>query len=77
MDQDDVDFARYMAENFAAMEFKADEEVLTVIRYLVDTLSTAGMALMQRLQPAGLVAILRDGEHVQMQDANSSSNAES
>ncbi|KZV76249.1 hypothetical protein PENSPDRAFT_646530 [Peniophora sp. CONT] len=70
MSADDVQFARYMAENFAAMEFKANEEVFTVIRCLTDTLSTAGMALVQRLQPAGLAAMLNDGEDVQMQDAN-------
>ncbi|VDC04583.1 unnamed protein product [Peniophora sp. CBMAI 1063] len=76
MSADDVQFARYMAENFAAMEFKANEEVLTVIRCLTDVLSTAGMALVQRLQPNGLAAMLNDGEDVQMQDADTSAETE-
>src|ERR1700761_4438402 len=41
--QDDVDFARYMAENFAAFDYKTQEEVLLVIKSLTTVLSTAGM----------------------------------
>ncbi|KAG2365159.1 hypothetical protein BDR07DRAFT_1607621 [Suillus spraguei] len=41
--QDDVDFARYMAENFASLDYRTQEEVITVIKYLTSVLSTAGM----------------------------------
>lgn len=41
---EDINFARYMAENFASLEFKTLEEVLLVIRALTATLSTVGLA---------------------------------
>ncbi|KAG9017932.1 Sister chromatid cohesion protein 2 [Tulasnella sp. 427] len=41
--QSDLDFVRYMAENFSALDYKTQEEVLTVIKHLTSVLSTAGM----------------------------------
>lgn len=59
--QDDVDFARYMAENFATFDYKTQEEVLTVIKYLTAVLSTTGMQLVGVLSPQHLLAQLHDG----------------
>ncbi|KAI0317644.1 hypothetical protein OF83DRAFT_1120276 [Amylostereum chailletii] len=58
--QDDVEFARYMAENFSAMEYKMAEEVLLVIKTLTGVLSTAGMQCVEQLQPEGLVGLLKE-----------------
>ncbi|RPD54662.1 hypothetical protein L226DRAFT_613702 [Lentinus tigrinus ALCF2SS1-7] len=56
--QDDVDFTRYMAENFASFEYKTQEELLTVIKSLTAVLSTAGMQLVEILSPSHLLAQL-------------------
>jgi hypothetical protein len=40
-----------MAENVAAFEYKTQEEVLTVIRYLTHVLSVAGMQMINLLSP--------------------------
>jgi cohesin loading factor subunit SCC2 len=56
--QDDVAFARYMAENFAALEYKLVEEVLHVVKLLTAMLSTLGMQCMHSLQPVGLAGLL-------------------
>ncbi|KAF8648994.1 hypothetical protein AX16_006108 [Volvariella volvacea WC 439] len=57
--QDDVDFTRYMAENFSAFEYKTQEEVLTVIKHLTRILSTTGMQLLELVSPSHLLAQLR------------------
>ncbi|KAI9443068.1 hypothetical protein H4582DRAFT_1808792 [Lactarius indigo] len=57
--QDDVDFARYMAENFAAFDYKTQEEVLLVIKSLTNVLSTAGMQCIEALSPGNLLAQLQ------------------
>jgi cohesin loading factor subunit SCC2 len=57
--QDDVDFARYMAENFAAFDYKTQEEVLLVVRSLTNVLSTAGMQCVEALSPRNLLAQLQ------------------
>ncbi|KAH9923582.1 hypothetical protein B0H21DRAFT_765352 [Amylocystis lapponica] len=56
--QDDIDFVRYMAENFAAFDYKTQEEVLTVLKYLTAVLSTTGMQLVEALSPSHLLAQL-------------------
>jgi len=56
--QDDVDFARYMAENFAAFDYKTQEEVLLVIKSLTNVLSTAGMQCVEALSPRNLLVQL-------------------
>ncbi|RDX49866.1 hypothetical protein OH76DRAFT_1556053 [Lentinus brumalis] len=56
--QDDVDFTRYMAENFASFEYKTQEELLMVIKSLTAVLSTAGMQLVEILSPSHLLAQL-------------------
>jgi cohesin loading factor subunit SCC2 len=55
-----VDFVRYMAENFAAFEYKTQEEVLTVLKYLTSILSTSGMQLAETLSPAHLLKQLHE-----------------
>ncbi|KAI0078215.1 ARM repeat-containing protein [Panus rudis PR-1116 ss-1] len=57
--ESDVNFARYMAENFATFEYKTQEEVLTVIKYLTAVLSTSGAQLAEVFSPSPL-AQLRD-----------------
>ncbi|KIL61369.1 hypothetical protein M378DRAFT_26115 [Amanita muscaria Koide BX008] len=57
--QDDVDFMRYMAENFATLEYKTQEEVLTVIKHLTAILSTTGMQILELISPSHLLAQLR------------------
>ncbi len=56
--QDDVDFTRYMAENFATFEYKTQEELLTVIKSLTSILSTSGMQLVEFLSPSHLLTQL-------------------
>ncbi|CCM06130.1 uncharacterized protein FIBRA_08379 [Fibroporia radiculosa] len=56
--QDDVDFIRYMAENFSTFEYKTQEEVLTVLKYLTGVLSTTGMQLVETLSPQHLLTQL-------------------
>jgi len=53
--QDDVDFMRYMAENFSAFDYKTQEEVITVIKYLTTVLSTTGMQLLEVISPSHLL----------------------
>ncbi|KAG5642305.1 hypothetical protein DXG03_003025 [Asterophora parasitica] len=53
--QDDVDFIRYMAENFSAFDYKTQEEALTVIKQLTSTLSTHGMHLLEIISPSHLL----------------------
>jgi cohesin loading factor subunit SCC2 len=57
--QEDIDFARYMAENFAAFDYKTQEEVLLVVRSLTNVLSTAGMQCVEALSPGHLRAQLQ------------------
>ncbi|EMD39745.1 hypothetical protein CERSUDRAFT_150412 [Gelatoporia subvermispora B] len=56
--QDDVDFIKYMVENFATFDYKTQEEVLTVLKYLTAVLSTTGMQLVEVLSPSHLLAQL-------------------
>jgi cohesin loading factor subunit SCC2 len=57
--QEDVDFARYMAENFATFDYKTQEEVLLVVKSLTSVLSTAGMQCVEALSPGHLLAQLQ------------------
>ncbi|KAF7296629.1 Sister chromatid cohesion protein [Mycena chlorophos] len=57
--QDEVDFLRYMAENFASFDYKTQEEVITVIKDLTTVLSVEGMRLLELVSPANLIAQLR------------------
>lgn len=65
-----MDFARYMAENFACFEYKTQEEVLTVIKYLTGILSTTGMQLIELFSPQHLLAQLHDGNIPVTQDGS-------
>ncbi|THH14012.1 hypothetical protein EW146_g6273 [Bondarzewia mesenterica] len=62
--QDDIDFIRYMAENFATFDYKSQEEVLMVVKSLIAVLSTTGMQLMETLSPSHLLAQLRSPMHM-------------
>ncbi|THH23071.1 hypothetical protein EUX98_g8109 [Antrodiella citrinella] len=55
---DDVAFSRYMAENFATFDYKSQEEVLTVIKYLTAVLSTTGMQVVEIFSPSNLLSQL-------------------
>ena len=58
INQDDVEFVRYMAENFAMLEYKTQEEVMTVIKYLTNFLSTTGVQILEAFSPSHLLAQL-------------------
>ncbi|KIK80090.1 hypothetical protein PAXRUDRAFT_833727 [Paxillus rubicundulus Ve08.2h10] len=58
--KDDIDFARYMAENFATLDYKTQEETLTVIKHLTSILSTSGMQLIEVISPSHLLAQLHE-----------------
>ncbi|KAH8818805.1 sister chromatid cohesion C-terminus-domain-containing protein [Flagelloscypha sp. PMI_526] len=60
--QDDVDFIRYMAENFSSFEYKTQEEVFTVIKYLTSVLSTTGMQVVELVSPSHLMAQLHNSQ---------------
>lgn len=47
-----------MTENFAAFDYRTQEEVLTVIKYLTSVLSTTGMQLVESLSPSHLLSQL-------------------
>ncbi|KAF8208426.1 hypothetical protein K438DRAFT_2012502 [Mycena galopus ATCC 62051] len=57
--EDEVEFTRYMAENFAAFEYKTQEEVVTVIRELTVVLSVDGTRLLEIISPSHLLSHLR------------------
>ena len=58
--QEEVDFARYVTENFAAFEYKTQEEVWTIIKCLTDVLSMTGMALLETVSPSHLLSRIRN-----------------
>ena len=66
--QDDIDFARYMAENFASFDYKTQEEVLTVAKSLTSVLSTTGMQVVESISPSHLLSQLRDDSHAMETD---------
>ncbi|KAL4249287.1 Sister chromatid cohesion protein [Abortiporus biennis] len=76
--QENVDFLRYMAENFAAFEYKTIEEVLTVIKSLTSVLSTTGSQMVELLSPSHLLKELHsstpNGDQM-MVDAESMASA--
>jgi cohesin loading factor subunit SCC2 len=53
-----------MAENFAHLEYKTLEEVLTVIKYLTNILSTTGMQLLEIVSPSHLLTHLHSNQHL-------------
>ncbi|KAJ3559315.1 hypothetical protein NM688_g422 [Phlebia brevispora] len=67
--QDDINFARYMAENFASFDYKTQEEVLTVLKYLTSVLSTTGSQIVELLSPSHLLTQLHEGASVIPQEA--------
>ncbi|KAJ7175276.1 sister chromatid cohesion C-terminus-domain-containing protein, partial [Mycena filopes] len=67
--QVDVDFTRYMAENFASFEYKTQEEVVTVIRDLTVVLSTDGTRLLEIVSPSHLLSHLRAPETMEVDAA--------
>lgn len=59
-----------MAENFAAFDYKTLEEVLTVIKYLTNVLSTTGMQLLEIVSPSHLLTHLHGVSQSQPQTEN-------
>lgn len=59
--QDDVQYIRYVAENFSAFDYKTQEEVLTVIKHLTSVLSTTGTQLVDKVSPSNLLEQLVGG----------------
>lgn len=53
-------FTRYMAENLSAMDYKTQEEVLTIIKHLTAVLSTSGTHIVESICPSHLLAQLRE-----------------
>jgi cohesin loading factor subunit SCC2 len=53
--EQDVDFIRFVIENFSGFEYKTQEEVLAVIRSVTNVLSVAGMQMMEVLSPSDLM----------------------
>ena len=62
----DVNFARYMAENLALLEYKTNEVVLTVIRHLTSVLSVSGLQLVEIISPSNLLRQLREQPDAKM-----------
>ncbi|KAI6027546.1 hypothetical protein BKA83DRAFT_4230505 [Pisolithus microcarpus] len=60
--QSDIDFVRYMAENFATLDYKTQEEVLTVIKHLTSILSTSGMQVIDVVSPSHLLTQLHESQ---------------
>lgn len=48
-----------MVENLASLDYRTQEEVMTVIKYLTSVLSTTGMQLVEIISPSHLLAQLR------------------
>ncbi|KAL1664712.1 hypothetical protein GGF50DRAFT_101537 [Schizophyllum commune] len=69
--QDEVDFSRYMAENFAALDYKTQEEVLTVIKALTNILATTGTQVLEALSPSHLLSHIRPADAMDV-DADAS-----
>ena len=53
-----------MAENFASFDYKTQEEVLTVLKYLTSVLSTTGSQIVEALAPSHLLSQLHEGAPV-------------
>ncbi|KIO02759.1 hypothetical protein M404DRAFT_15882 [Pisolithus tinctorius Marx 270] len=66
--QNDIDFVRYMAENFATLDYKTQEEVLTVIRHLTSILSTSGMQIIDVVSPSHLLTQLHEPQPQSLPD---------
>uniref|UniRef100_D8PZC4 Sister chromatid cohesion protein n=1 Tax=Schizophyllum commune (strain H4-8 / FGSC 9210) TaxID=578458 RepID=D8PZC4_SCHCM len=64
--QDEVDFSRYMAENFAALDYKTQEEVLTVIKALTNILATTGTQVLEALSPSHLLSHIRPADAMEV-----------
>ena len=54
-----------MSENFASLEYKTQEEVLTVTKSLTAVLSTTGMQLVEMFSPSHLLTQLHGPTHLQ------------
>lgn len=57
-----------MAENFASFDYRTQEEVLTVLKYLTSVLSTTGMQLVEVVSPSHLLKQLHEQSQMPGQD---------
>lgn len=55
--QSNVAFVRYMAENLSALDYKTQEEVLTVIKHTTTVLSVVGMQISAIWHAQGTVRV--------------------
>ena len=55
-----------MAENFATLDYKTQEEALTVIKHLTSILSTSGMQLIEVVSPSNLLVQLHEPQQQSM-----------
>ena len=63
-----------MAENFAAFDYKTQEEVFTVIKYLTNILSTTGMQLLEIISPSHMLSHLHGAPQPVTDGAPSAAN---
>lgn len=59
-----------MAENFAAFDYKTQEEVFTVIKYLTTVLSTTGTQLLETISPSHLLTHLHNAPNLALVPAD-------
>ncbi|KAK0464696.1 uncharacterized protein EV420DRAFT_1725943 [Desarmillaria tabescens] len=57
--QYDVDFVRFMAENFASFDYKTQEEVFIVVKTLTTVLSTNGTQVLELVSPSHLLSHMK------------------
>lgn len=54
--QEDVNFVRYMAENFASFDYRSQEDIFTVLKVLTRELAETGAQVLERIAPGNLLA---------------------
>lgn len=59
-----------MAENFAAFDYKTQEEVFTVLKYLTNVLSTTGMQLLEIISPSHMLSQLHGSHQPQVTEGS-------
>lgn len=54
--QEDVNFVRYMAENFASFDYRSQDDIFTVLKVLTRELAETGAQVLERIAPGNLLA---------------------
>lgn len=68
--QSDIDFVRFMVENFASFDYKTQEEVFIIVKTLTTVLSTNGTQILEIVSPSHLLS------HVKKQPASEANAAD-